>query len=111
MMNLITAIAIGVLFGAGIYQILRRNVIRAAIGLVLLANAVNLFLLTAGAYNGRAAAYTTVLEQPSDPLPQALVLTAIVISMGGFAFVLSLLYAISTRYKTSDSDDMKGLKN
>ena len=111
MMNLITAVAIGILFGAGIYQILRRNVIRAAIGLVLLANAVNLFLFTSGAYNGRAAAYTTALEQTSDPLPQALVLTAIVISMGGFAFVFSLLYAISTRYKTSDSDDVKGLKN
>lgn len=111
MTNLITAIAIGTLFGAGIYQILRRNVIRAAIGLVLLANAVNLFLFTSGAYNGQAAAYTTTLEQPSDPLPQALVLTAIVISMGGFAFVLSLLYAISTRYKTSDSDNLKGLKN
>ena len=111
MMNLITAVAIGILFGAGIYQILRRNVIRAAIGLVLLANAVNLFLFASGAYNGRAAAYTTALEQTSDPLPQALVLTAIVISMGGFAFVFSLLYAISTRYKTSDSDDVKGLKN
>ena len=111
MMNLITAIAIGTLFGAGIYQILRRNLIRAAIGLVLLANAVNLFLLTTGAYDGAAAAYTTALEQTSDPLPQALVLTAIVISMGGFAFVLSLLYAISTRYKTSDSDQVKGLKN
>ena len=111
MMNLITAIATGILFGAGIYQILRRNVIRAAIGLVLLANAVNLFLFTVGAYNGTAAAYTTALAQTSDPLPQALVLTAIVISMGGFAFVLSLLYAISTRYKTSDSDEVKGLKN
>lgn len=110
-MNLITAIAIGVLFGAGVYQILRRNLIRAAIGLVLLANAINLFLFTAGAYDGGVAAYTTALEQTSDPLPQALVLTAIVISMGGFAFVLSLLYVISTRYKTSDSDDVKGLKN
>ena len=111
MINLLTAIAIGTLFGAGIYQILRRNVIRAAIGLVLIANAVNLFLFTSGVYIGEAAAYTNVLEQPSDPLPQALVLTAIVISMGGFAFVLSLLYVISTRYKTSDSDDVKGLKN
>ena len=110
-MNLITAIAIGTLFGTAVYQILRRNLIRAAIGLVLLANAVNLFLFTTGAYDGGAAAYTTALEQTSDPLPQALVLTAIVISMGGFAFVLSLLYVISTRYKTSDSDDVKGLKN
>lgn len=110
-MNLLTSLAIGVLFAAGIYQILRRNVIRAAIGLVLISNAVNLFLFSAGAYNGQAAAYSTAVGQISDPLPQALVLTAIVISMGGFAFVLSLLYVISTRYKTSDGDEVKGLKN
>jgi len=109
-MNLLTAIAIGILFGAGIYQILRRNVIRAAIGLVLLANAVNLFLFTSGAYNGTVAAYTTALEQTSDPLPQALVLTAIVISMGGLAFLLSLLIVLSARYKTSDMDDINRLE-
>lgn len=110
-MNLLTSLAIGLLFAAGIFQILRRNLIRSAIGLVLLANAVNLFLFSAGAYNGAAAAYANAGGQISDPLPQALVLTAIVISMGGFALVLSLLYVISTRYKTSDSDQVKGLKN
>jgi len=110
-MNLLTSLAIGILFAAGIYQMLRRNVIRAAIGLVLISNAVNLFLFNAGAYEAVAAAYSTATGQISDPLPQALVLTAIVISMGGFAFVLSLLYVISTRYKTSDSDEIQGLKN
>ncbi len=110
-MNILTSLAVGILFAAGVYQILRRNVIRAAIGLVLISNAVNLFLFTTGAYSGTSAAYSTATTQISDPLPQALVLTAIVISMGGFAFVLSLLYAISTRYKTSDSDEVKGLKN
>lgn len=110
-MNWIVSLAIGLLFGAGIYQILRRNVIRAAIGLFLLTNAVNLFLFSTGAYNGTSAAYATAAGQVSDPLPQALVLTAIVISMGGFSFVLSLLYVISTRYKTSDSDQVTGLKN
>jgi len=110
-MNFLTSIVIGVLFAAGIFQILRRNVIRAAIGLILLSNSINLFLFTAGAYNGEIAAYTDMVGQYSDPLPQALVLTAIVISAGGFAFVLSLLYVVSTRYKTSDSDDVQGLKN
>lgn len=110
-MNLITALVIGTLFAAGIYQILRRNVIRAAIGLALISNAINLYLFSMGAYNGLAAAYTTATEQISDPLPQALVLTAIVISAGGFAFVLGLLYVLSTRYKTSDSDEINGLKH
>lgn len=110
-MNILTSLAIGVLFAAGIYQMLRRNVIRAAIGLVLISNAINLFLFSAGAYNGVEAAYSTATGQISDPLPQALVLTAIVISAGGFAFVLGMLYVVSTRYKTSDSDEIQGLKN
>lgn len=110
-MNIITSLAIGVLFATGVYQMLRRNVFRAAIGLVLISNAINMFLFSAGTYNGVEAAYSTAIQQISDPLPQALVLTAIVISAGGFAFVLALLYVIAVRYKTSDSDDVKGLKN
>ena len=109
-MELFTALAIGGLFGIGIFQVLRRNVIRSAIGLVIISNAINLFLLSVGAYQGQAAPYTTTFGQRSDALPQALVLTAIVISMGGFAFVLALLYVVSARYKTSDSDEVNGLK-
>lgn len=110
-MNLLTAITIGILFAAGVFQLLRRNVIRAAIGLIILTYAVNLVLLTTGAYAGSVAAYTDLPGQISDPLPQALVLTAIIISMGGFSFVLAMLYIISVRYRTSDSDQIKGLKN
>lgn len=110
-MELLTAIAIGLLFAVGIFQLLRRNVIRSVIGLMILANAVNLFLLNTGAYEGLDAAYTTSSDQISDPLPQALVLTAIVISMGGTAFVLAMLNTISSRYKTSDMDEVDGLKH
>ena len=90
---------------------LRRNVIRSVIGLVILANAVNLFLLSTGAYTGEVAAYTTAAGTRSDALPQALILTAIVISMGGTAFVLAMLYIVSARYKTADLDELDGLKN
>ena len=110
-MELFTALAIGLMFAIGVFQMLRRNVIRSVIGLIIMANAVNLFLLIAGAYNGLETAYVGVSGQRSDALPQALVLTAIVISMGGTAFVLSMLYIISSRYKTSDMDQVDGLKN
>lgn len=110
-MEFLTAIAVGLLFAVGIFQLLRRNIIRSVIGLVILANAVNLFLISTGAYDGVAAAYTTTTGERSDALPQALVLTAIVISMGGTAFVLSMLYIISSRYKTADMDEVRGLKN
>jgi multicomponent Na+:H+ antiporter subunit C len=106
-MELLTALAVGTLFGVAIFLMLRRNVIRSAIGLILLSSAINLFLLSTGAYQGTTAPYTDTLGQRSD----ALILTAIVISMGGIALVLSMLYIVSARYKTSDLDQMKGLKH
>ena len=111
-MELLTAFAIGLTFAVGLFQILRRNVIRAAIGLMLLANAVNLFLLSTGAWTGEQAAYVgPALAQRCDALPQALILTAIVISLGTTAFVLSMLYILASRYKTCDSDKVTGLKH
>jgi len=110
MLNLFTAFAIGLMYALGIFQLMRRNVIRVAIGLIILTNAVNMFLLTTGAYHGLVAAYSGSPGQVSDPLPQALVLTAIVIGAGFFAFSLSLLYVIGFRYKTSDSDRVEGLR-
>lgn len=111
-MELLTAIAIGIMFAVGVFQLLRRNVIRSAIGLLILANAVNLFLLSTGASVGMEPPYISDISVlMSDALPQALILTAIVISMGGTAFVLSMLYIISARYKTSDSDEVDGLKH
>ncbi len=111
-MELLTAIAIGTMFAVGVFQLLRRNVIRSAIGLLILANAVNLFLLSTGASVGMEPPYVSDIPGlMSDALPQALILTAIVISMGGTAFVLSMLYIISARYKTSDSDEVDGLKH
>ncbi len=110
-MDLFIALTVGLLFAIGVFQILRRNVIRAVIGLMILANAVNLFLLSSGAYDGLVAPYTTETGLRADALPQALILTAIVISMGGTAFVLSMLYIVSARYKTADVDGLDQLKN
>jgi multicomponent Na+:H+ antiporter subunit C len=110
-MELLTALAVGALFGIAIFQLTRRNVIRSAIGFILLGNAINLFLLSAGAYQGLVAAYADATGQRSDALPQALILTAIVISMGGISLVLSMLYIVSTRYRTSDLDEVTSLKH
>jgi multicomponent Na+:H+ antiporter subunit C len=110
-MEFLYALAVGVLFAIGIFQMLRRNVIRSVIGLVILANAINLFLMSTGAYSGVVPAYANLSGVRSDALPQALILTAIVISMGGTAFILSMLYIISARYKTSDMDEINGLKH
>lgn len=92
-MSLVLIIAIGVLYGVGTYLILQRNLSRIVIGLAALAHGANLMLLVAG---GRAGAPPLVLDGQSgavaDPLPQALALTAIVITFGVTAFLLALTY-------------------
>jgi multicomponent Na+:H+ antiporter subunit C len=108
-MELLTALAVGALFGIAIFQLLQRNMIRSVIGLTLLGAAINLFLLSTGAYRGVVAAYADATGQRSDALPQALILTAIVISMGGISLVLSMLYVLSARYRTSDLDEVDEL--
>lgn len=110
-MEILISATLGIVFGVGIHQMLRRNVIRSAIGLVLISNSVNLLLLHCGAYRGLVAAYTTVSGQQSDPLPQALVLTAIVIGMGGFSFVLAVLYVFALRDRTGDMANVSQLKH
>jgi multicomponent Na+:H+ antiporter subunit C len=109
-MELLTALAVGALFGIAIFQMLRRNMIRSVIGLTLLGAAINLFLLSSGAYQGVVAAYAQVTGQRSDALPQALILTAIVISMGGISLVLAIVYVLSARYETSDLDEINKLR-
>ena len=109
-MDLLTALAVGALFGIAIFQMLRRNMIRSVIGLTLLGAAINLFLLSTGAYQGIVAAYAEASGQRSDALPQALILTAIVISMGGISLVLSMIYVLSARYRTSDVDEVNKVR-
>lgn len=89
----VAALVVGVLFAGGVYLLLSRNVQRVAIGFILLSNGVNLLVLTAGGLPrgasppllGRAAQGTM-----ADPLPQAFILTAIVIGLGTAAFLLAL---------------------
>lgn len=110
-MVILTALSIGTLFAVALYQILQRNLIRSAIGIILLGSAINLFLLAAGSSNGVVPAYTSFAGETADPLPQALVLTAIVISMGGLAFILAMLYILSARFHTTDLDDISKLRH
>jgi len=113
-MNNLFAIATGGMFALGVFQILRKDLIKAAMGFYILFAAINLFLLAVGAFNGQVAAYVDGTNQPavqtSDPLVQALILTAIVISFGSYALLLSFIAASSRRFKTADSDNLDQLK-
>src|SRR5690349_22349382 len=94
-MEILLALASGVLYAAGIYLILRRRLAQIIIGLGLLSNGTNLLIFTAGGLTRARPPVIppgarTLVEPYADPVPQALVLTAIVIGFGLTAFLLVL---------------------
>ncbi len=111
-MNVIFAVATGLMFALGVFQLLRRDMIKSAMGFYILFTAINLFFFAVGAFNGQVPAYSQNLSvgQPSDPLVQALILTAIVISFGSYAILLGLIAISARRYKTADLDTLDQLK-
>jgi multicomponent Na+:H+ antiporter subunit C len=110
-MELAMAFAIGVLFAAGTYQILRPNLIRVVMGFGLYSNATNLLMITAGGY-ARDNAAPFVGGGPGvgaglmDPLPPDIILTAIVISFAVSALLLTICYRI---YADHGIDDPRNL--
>lgn len=108
----ILAFAIGILYAVCIYLMLRRSLVKLLLGLALLTNAVNLLIFTAaGLTRGRPpliAPGAFSLENPAaDPLPQALILTAIVIGFSLIAFALVLANRVYTALGTDDPDQMR----
>ncbi len=93
--NVTLALVAGVLVGCGVYLLMARGVVRALLGVIMLGNGVNVLFLVASGRPGRAPIVgqgAADQSEMSDPLPQALVLTAIVISLAMTAFVMALSY-------------------
>lgn len=108
-MELIMSLAVGVLFAIGVYLILSKSLLRIILGTSLLTHAVHLLLLTmATLKNGSAPILDGQSEAYVDPLPQALILTSIVISFGVTAFFFVLAYRAYTTLGTDDIDSIKG---
>ena len=110
-MEALLALASGVLYATGIYMMLRRRLAQLIIGLGLLSNGTNLLIFTAGgltrAHPPLVPGGAEVLEPPyADPVPQALVLTAIVIGFGLTAFSLVLADRVHATVGTDDVDDV-----
>jgi multicomponent Na+:H+ antiporter subunit C len=108
----VLALVVGGLYAAGLYMMLRRSIVKLLIGLALLSHAANLLIFTApGLTRGRPPLIpegARDLATPfADPLPQALILTAIVIQFGILAFALALFHRVSETVGSDDLDDMK----
>jgi multisubunit Na+/H+ antiporter MnhC subunit len=109
-MNLLVALGIGVLTGCAIWLLLRARSFDAVLGLTLLSYAVNLFIFSMGRLKTGAVpivdkGVAVTLATHADPLPQALVLTAIVISFAMTALLLAI--ALRTHAETG-SDHVDG---
>ena len=105
MIVLILALTIAVLYGAGTYLLFQRNLSRIVLGLAVLGHGANLLLLLAGGRAGRAPIVGTAEGFASDPLPQALALTAVVITFGVSAFLLALSYRSWLLNQTDEVED------
>ena len=107
-MELLLAVTAGSLYAAGLYLLLRRRLAQLIIGLGLLTNGTNILIFTSG---GLTRAIPPVVPQGAvqlappfaDPIPQSLILTAIVIGFGVLAFALVLAHQV---HRTSGSDDI-----
>jgi multicomponent Na+:H+ antiporter subunit C len=111
-MNFILAITVGLLYSSGMYMMLRRSIVKLIIGLILLSHAANLLIFTISRITrGKPPLIEEgheVIEGPfADPVPQALILTAIVISFGVQAFAIVLLKKVYQKTNTDDLDKLQ----
>lgn len=106
-MEILAALLVGMLFATGIYLMLSRRLLRVVLGTALLSHGINLMLLTVGRLKRGAV---PILDRPpyTDPLPQALILTAIVISFAVTALLVVLAYRLHQEQGTDDLEALRG---
>ncbi|MCC2595067.1 NADH-quinone oxidoreductase subunit K [Pusillimonas sp. MFBS29] len=104
-------VAIGVMAGVAAYLLMSRNVLRMVLGLLLLGNAANLTIFVAGRLGSNVPPLITgdetTIAISANPLPQALILTAIVISFSLVAFTVVLLHKAHQRLHIVDTEEMR----
>lgn len=108
-MNLIIALIVGLLFAAGIYLMLHRSFFKLILGVIIFGYATIFFLFVVSGVTRNLPPLLAEAEQPAklaDPLPQAMTLTAIVISIGIQLFVIALLKKVFEIVKTDDLDKL-----
>ena len=101
-MTLVLSLTVAIMFGAGAYLLLKYDLLRLVVGMVLISNAANLFIMASALQRGDPPMYPLVGDSTSDPLVQAMTLTAIVISFSITALVLSMAYRVYTSHSSVD---------
>ncbi|MCZ8180143.1 MAG: Na+/H+ antiporter subunit C [Rhizobium sp.] len=111
-MELIFALVVGIFFAGAVYLMLSKKIVRILLGIVLLGNAVNMLLFTTGRLTPAIppiipGGMDVLPAGTANPLPQALILTAIVISFSFFCFLLVLTYRAYQDLGTDDTGEMR----
>ncbi len=105
-MILAFALAAAVLFGAGAYLLLKRDLIRMVAGIMLISQCAVVTIIAASLNRGQAAIAVTPGDAVSDPLPQALALTALVIGLATVALLLALVHRAIVVFRTAEQDEL-----
>ena len=108
-MNVAFAMLAGAFLAAAVFLLLSRSLVRALLGLVILGNAINLLILVAGRLTSLTPPILGASAAPgiANPLPQALILTAIVIGFGLVTFMIVLVWQALVATGVDDSDAMR----
>lgn len=111
-MEIIISILAGILFSVAIYNLLQKQLLRIIIGTVLISHGAHLFILTMGKLKrGQPPVLKEGIANYTDPLPQALILTSIVISFGITSVLLVLAYRTAKENKTDNMEQLRGKSN
>lgn len=106
-MNLFVAAIVAILFGTGTTLLLKPDLLRVVVGLVLIANAASLTVVSSGLRRGQAVILPLTEGEPTaDPLTQAMTLTALVIGFATTALLLALVYRVYRTHRSVDLDDL-----
>lgn len=111
-MEILMSIVIGIIFAVAVYLMMSRNLIRVILGTLIISHGVHLLLLTmSGLQSGSPPLLFLDESTYTDPLPQALILTAIVIAFGVTALLAVIGYKTYEAHKTVDLEELKGAKD
>ena len=106
-MTLYAALVISVVFASGTFLLLPRDLTRVVVGIILVSNSAVLFIISAGLTRGVAPIHPREEADPvSDPLVQAMALTALVIGFGVAALLLAMVYRLYTSHRTIDLEEI-----
>lgn len=105
-MTLVFSMAIASLFAVGAYLMLKRDLIRLIAGMIMVGNAANLFIMASAIRRGEAAILPGSSREMADPLVQAMVLTAIVISFATAALAMVVVYRVYTSHYSVDLTEL-----